>query len=203
MFKKLLVASAVLAASTSVALAANYKGDYKGEHAPAPCPVNVFAAGPYVGLSVGDRTNYSGTPTVFRGLDGILSLGYGTMLNPSFYLAGEIFGLGTLNVNDMTYTSGTTNVGAKSSWGYGLSIIPGYMITDYVMTYLRLGGIRTRFNDQNVNVNAWQVGLGGQTNIVQNWDLRAEYVYSRYNSVSGIGNTSANQANLGLVYKFL
>ena len=56
MFKKLLIIG-LIASSTSVAFAGGYKGekDYKGEMAAAPCPT--FMAGPYIGLSIGDRTN--------------------------------------------------------------------------------------------------------------------------------------------------
>ncbi len=46
------------------------------------------------------------------------------------------------------------------------------MITDYVLGYGRLGVVRSRFSDQSNNATGWQVGLGGQTNLAQNWDLR-------------------------------
>ncbi len=208
MFKKLLVTTAILAVSSSVAFAASYKGerDYKGEMA-APCPVNTFGVGPYVGLSVGDRTNYSGTPVTFKGIDGNLSLGYSGLFNSSFYLAGEVFGIATANVKDFTnviYRPQQT-VSAKSSWGYGASILPGYMLTDTVLGYLRAGAIRTRFNGDNANVNetGWQVGLGGEAQLMPYLDVRGEYIYTSYGTVASIGKTSSDQANLGLVYKFL
>src|SRR3990167_6693910 len=152
MFKKLIIVSAVLAASTSLAFAGqSYKGekDYKGEMA-APCPTYTFGTGPYVGLSVGDRRNYTGSPVVFRGIDGNLSLGYGALVSPMFYLACEAFGLGTIKVKDYTTTNvAGLNVSAKSSWGYGLSILPGVMLTDTVLGYLRGSVIRSRFNGSN------------------------------------------------------
>lgn len=200
MFNKLLVAGVVLAASSSIAFAANYKADYKGE---APCPTYVFTAGPYVGFSVGSRVNTATDPVHFRGIDGILSLGYGAMLNPAFYLAGEIWGLGTVNVKDYPSTPRTTTFSTKSNWSYGASVLPGYMITDYVLGYVRLGVQRTRFNGQDETENGWHAGLGGQTNLTQNWDLRGEYVYSRYQSVRAIGRPQSDQFNLGLVYKFV
>lgn len=197
MFKKLLIASAVLTVS-SVAFANHhsYKGDYKGE---APCPTYQFQAGPYLGVSLGDRTNYSGSPTVYKGLEGTLSAGYAGMLTPSFYLAGEIFGGDSWNLKDV---KGATP-GVRSSWSYGLDLIPGYMITDYVLAYLRVGVVRTRFSDQGNSSTGWQVGVGGQTNLWDNWDLRSEYIYSNYSSLSGLGKPNANQFNVGLVYKFV
>lgn len=206
MFKKLLLVSMIVSASSIAFAGQSYKGekDYKGEMAAAPCPT--FMAGPYIGLSVGDRTNYSGSPTVFKGIDGNLSLGYGALVSPSFYLAGELFGLGSASVKDLqNQLSVSRNISVKSSWSYGLSIVPGYMITDTVLGYLRGGVIRTRFNGTNVGVNdtGWQIGLGGQTNLYQNWDLRAEYIYSYYGTVGNLGKVSSDQANLGVVYKFL
>lgn len=198
MFKKLLIASAVLAASTSIAFAANYKGDYKGETV-APCPTYNIPPAPYVGVSLGVRNNYSGTPAVMKGIDGNLSLGYGGIVSPAFYLAGELFVLGTANVKDMSNNGNSV----RSNWSWGGSVLPGYMITDHVLGYVRLGAQRTRFNSQGSNANAWHVGLGAQTNIYQNWDLRGEYVYSYYQNVSGVGHPNSDVFNLGLVYRII
>src|SRR3990167_5998322 len=200
MFKKLLIASAVLAVSSGVAFAGtSYKGEanYKGE--PAPCASYTYTAAPYVGFSIGNRTNYSGTPTVFKGIDGVLSAGYAAMLTPDFYLAGEIFVLGTADVKDLQDTVGTTNTSAKSNWGYGVSIIPGYMINDHVLGYVRGGAVRTSFNGSgtNSNITGGQIGVGLQTGIAQNWGVRAEYSYTGYGSVSGpIGNVSSDLVNV-------
>ncbi|HLB43319.1 MAG TPA: outer membrane beta-barrel protein [Gammaproteobacteria bacterium] len=207
MFKKLLIVSMVISASSSIAFAGQaYKGekDYKGEMAATPC--STFMAGPYIGLSIGDRTNFTGSPLVFKGLDGNLSLGYGALVSPSFYLAGEVFGIGTASIKDFTTSmSVSKNVSAKSSWGYGLSILPGYMLTDTVLGYIRGGVLRTRFNGTSVDTNGtgWQIGLGGQTSLASNWDIRAEYIYSYYGTISNAGKLSSDQANVGLVYKFL
>src|SRR5262245_370254 len=97
MFKKLVIASAVFAASSGIAIAGHsYKGDrdYKGEVATPTCPTcptYTYLCGPYVGLSASVRNNYTGTPVVYKGLEGILSLGYGGAVSPMFYLAGELF----------------------------------------------------------------------------------------------------------------
>lgn len=202
MFRKLVIASAVLALSSGVAFAGNYKGDYKGE---APCPTYTFGTGPYVGFSVGPRVNLTGTPTSYVGLEGTLSAGYGAMLAPNFYLAGEILVADSANLKDFEYTQPglNTQIGSRSSWSYGLSVLPGVMINDHVLGYVRLGVIRTRFSDQGSNNTGGQIGLGAQTNVYQNWDLRGEYVYSQYNSVSGIGKPMSHQFNLGVVYKFI
>lgn len=208
MLKKIFTISTVLIASTSVASAYhrsyphNYKVDYKAE-APAPCPTYQFQAGPYLGLSVGPRNNFTGTPTAYYGIEGTISAGYGAMLSPNWYLAGEILGGDSAQINDYEYAAVAPKVGVKTSWSYGASLIPGYMITDHVLGYIRAGGVRSRFEDQGTQATAWQVGLGGQTSFYRNWDVRGEYVYSKYGSVSGIGKPQASQFNLGIVYKFV
>lgn len=203
MFNKSIIAIAVFAASTSIALAHHhaYKGerDYKGEVAAAPCPIPTFLAGPYVGVSVGSRTNYAGTPAVFRGIDGTIALGYATMVDPSWYFAGEIYGTGTGNIRNAPNDDPTD---LKSNWGWGASVIPGYLITDTVLAYLRLGGNSTHLNNQSTTKSGWHVGLGGQTNLNRNWDIRAEYVVTSYGRING-AHMGSDVANLGLNYRFM
>lgn len=200
MLKKILVSGVVLALTSSAALAGhNYKGDYKGEVV-APCPTYQYLTGPYLGLSAGVRNNYTGAPVVYKGLEGTISAGYSALLTPSFYLAGEIFAGDSIKLKDYKAADGS---GAKSTWSYGISLLPGYMITDHVLGYVRLGGLNTRFSDQGTTKSAWQVGVGGQTNVYENWDIRGEYVYSNYSKVSAIGKVQVDQFNLGVVYKFV
>lgn len=199
MFKKIVIASAVLAASSVAFAGHNYKGDYKGETV-APCPTYQFMAGPYLGLSAGVRNNYTGTPVVYKGLEGTISAGWGWMLDPMWYLAGEIFAGDSINLKNYKAADGSS---VKSTWSVGIDILPGFMITDHVLAYLRAGWVRTRFNDQGTNKSGWQIGLGGQTNLWANWDLRGEYVYSYYGKVNAIGHPQADQFNLGIIYKFI
>ena len=81
MYKKLLVATAVLASSMSVALA---------------------GAAPYIGGSLGLINNTSkGGGNSYRGVDGNLSVGYGGIVSSKFYLAGEAFVVpGSITVSD-------------------------------------------------------------------------------------------------------
>jgi opacity protein-like surface antigen len=206
MFRKLIIASAVLAATSSLAFAANYKGDYKGEAAPAPCPPSGpnFVAAPYLGVAVGSMVN-SGDGS-YRSLNAQLFGGYGAMLNESWYLAGEIFGTpGNAKISDRPNSATATTYSYKTSWDWGLSIIPGYMLNNSTMAYLRGGWVQTRFNGSNVSQtkSGWQLGAGMETAIAQNWDLRGEYVYSRFKNVNNLGNVNSDRVNVGVVYKFV
>jgi opacity protein-like surface antigen len=176
MFRKLVVTSAVLVITSSIAMA---------------------NAAPYVGVSVGVANNsYSGGN--FRGVTTQLSGGYGATINQSFYLGGELFVNNfTITMNDNSYANSM-----RSTYGYGASIIPGLIISNHTMAFLRAGVVRTRFSELSHTGTGGEVGLGLQTSVTQNWDLRAEYDYVGYgNIVHGI-SPNADQFNLGLVYKF-
>ncbi|HSW69986.1 MAG TPA: outer membrane beta-barrel protein [Gammaproteobacteria bacterium] len=176
MFKKLFVASAVFITSSSFALAA--------------------AGAPYLGASLGVVDNTS-TNNNFRGMPLTVSAGYGATVSQSLYLAGELFGvIGTANLDNNAMMGSV-----KTTYGYGASFIPGVMLSDHTMTYARVGVVKSRFTNFNKTVTGGQLGLGLQTSITQNWDLRGEYDYTAYNKFSGI-STKADAFNMGLVYKF-
>lgn len=176
MFKKIIMASAILAVSSSVA----------------------FANGaPYIGGSVGQKTNTS-TYRNFRGVTANVFVGYGATIGEGIYLGGEVFSnVATASISDN---------GLKSSFGYGASFIPGLLISDHTMGFLRLGILRTRFSPSGLSVStisAGQLGVGLQTNLMQNWDLRGEYDYDAYGSLSNVdGKPRSDEFNLGLIYKF-
>jgi len=175
MFKKLLIGGVILAVTTNAA----------------------FAGAPYLGASLGQRVNTS-TNRNFRGVPVDFFVGYGATIGEGIYLAGEVFAnLATAQVSDN---------GLKSNYGYGVSFIPGLLLSDHTMGYLRAGIIRSRFSPsglKNSTVSGGQFGLGLQTNLMQNWDLRGEYDYDAYSSLSGVsGNPRSDEFNLGMIYKF-
>jgi len=143
-----------------------------------------FAATPYVGGSLG----YSG----FKHQSGeIVNLfgGYGDTFSQSqmIYLGGE------LGLNVAHYkTYGTT-------YGAGLSLLPGIMLAKNTMIYGRVG-LDTLYASRQTHKNHYtyifgpQYGLGVQTKVSDNWDVRGEYVYSNARQDGSY--------NLGLVYKF-
>ncbi len=163
-------------------------------------PCNTFSAGPYVGASIGLRENITGSPTVYRGFEGTISAGIGHLWNQKWYLAGEAFGADNALIKN--YRASGTNNSISSTLSYGADLLPGFMITDHVLLYGRGGFVQSRFNDMDVSKNAWRVGLGGQTTIYNSLDLRAEYIYSLYQTIPSIGRPQGSQVNVGLVKKF-
>lgn len=176
MFKKLLITTAILAATTTTA----------------------FANGaPYVGISTGVTVNTADTLN-YTGMPGTIFGGFGANMGQGFYFAGEVFA---------TFGHATmTDNGLKSTYEYGVSLIPGIMISDHTMGFGRLGLAQTRFAPSGVNnstVTGVQFGLGLQTSLTQNWDLRGEYDYTLQKNLSGLGSSPrTNDTTIALVYKF-
>ena len=155
--------------------------------------------GSYAGFSIGVRDNYTSTPTFYKGVEGTLYLGFGGLIAPKWYLAIE----GFIADNVPIYDYSNAGNGAKTTLNFGGSLIPGLMLTETLLGYIRASIIGTRFSDQNVNKTGWQLGLGGESSLCDDWSLRAEYVYSAYSSsVTGIGSPKTDQVNFGVVYRF-
>ncbi len=191
MLKKVLLASAIALTASSAAVA---------------------STAPYVGASIGIVNNtanvkVNGSETTggaYRGVPFNLFAGYGGVINQNFYLAGELFGtVGTANISD---NAGST--GLKTSYGLGAAIIPGIMLSDHTLAYVRAGVVRSRFSDADMSRTGGQFGLGMQTALTQNVDLRGEYDFVAYQSKNvntPFGSVSvaprSDQFGLGLVYK--
>jgi len=177
MIKRIFIASAAFALTTGIA----------------------FANGtPYIGASLGEATNTtSNSGPTFRGVPLTVNVGYGALVSQNLYLGGELFGvLGTASIDDH---------GLKSTYGYGLSVIPGVMLGDHTMAFLRAGAVRSYFKPSSApshNVTGGQLGVGMQMGLTQNLDLRGEYVFTAYNSLRGTGSPRQDAFNLGVVYKF-
>lgn len=185
-------------------------------------PTKMYKTGPYVGISAGPQFNFSGLPTIYNTFEGTVSAGFGHVWENRLYLAGEIFGADGKKLK--SYPASNSGYTIQSNWSAGVDILPGYMISDTVLGYLRLGWVQTDFNlatgtqgqatfaaastkggisnPRHVSTNAWQVGLGAQTNLYKNLDVRAEYIFSLYDNLSLIGKPQVSQINVGLLYQF-
>lgn len=178
MLKKSLVAGVILALTTSIAMAD--QNSYIG-----------------AGLGVTVNTARSGSLTSFRGIPFDIFAGYGGLIDPSMYLGAELIG----SVATAVLDSGDL----KTTYSYGASVIPGLMLTSQTMGFLRFGILRARFSTASSTELAGEFGLGMQVPITQCVDLRAEYDFIAYRSISrsGISGTPrSDQFNLGWLFKF-
>jgi opacity protein-like surface antigen len=193
MFKKLLVATAILATSSAV-----------------------FAAGvPYVGANIGvndtiSNDNIAGFNISGRNPNFGIFGGYGATVNQNIYLGGEVF---------VSKTTGDIIDGGSSAEGdaynltnrysYGVSFIPGVLLSEHTMLYGRAGLINSSYKESSdfghndtTTSTGLQAGLGLQTSLTQNIDIRGEYVYSNFEHFGNDVKPTTDQVNLGVVYKF-
>jgi opacity protein-like surface antigen len=169
---KLLVATTFLVAGSNVALAAS--------------------SAPYLGASAG-ISNATQSGASYRGIPMTVFAGYGMALNQNVHLAGEVFGtFGTIALNNNT----ALGVGLKNNYGYGASVIPGIFLSDHTIAFVRAGIINTHFSSLAATKLGAQFGLGLQTGITQDWDMRGEYTYTQYNH-----SLKSDLASVGFVYK--
>lgn len=183
MFKKIILASSVLALSTSIALAASQPAPYVG------------AGLGIVNNSVPNKSGFS----AYRGVPFNVFAGYGGLMNQSFYLAGELgatLGTGSLSDNNQL----------KTSYSYGASIMPGVMINDSTLAFGRVGVLKSEFTSSGgTSRSGGQFGAGLQTSLTQNVDIRGEYDFVAYESERTNGVSIAprsDQFNVSLVYNF-
>lgn len=169
----------------------------------AGCPA------PYFGGSIGINTVTSANvavnlppvisiPGYFRGVPFSAFAGYGGQINQNFYLGAEIFW--------KIFTGEMTNKELKTTYGYGISLMPGVMLCDNTLAFFRLGVIRDHFSDADLTRTGPQIGFGLQANVTQNIDIRGEYVYTTYssfnNALGRVSSPTTDSFILGAIYKF-
>lgn len=174
MFKKLLLATMVTSISCST-----------------------FAGSFYVGPTIMIQDSMTNS-SAYRGVNPKMTLGYGEM-GEGAYFGGELFAIpGSASLTD-THLPGAQSI--KMSRSIGGSLIPGMMIAAQTIGYARLGFITTKFTGPEIYKTGGQIGLGLQTSVSPNWDLRGEYDYSVYGSVGQIGSPKIDEFSLGFMYR--
>jgi outer membrane immunogenic protein len=138
-----------------------------------------------------------------RGVFGTLFAGYGLFFNnfwsdcENLYLAAEInANISSSNSKDYNkelihQSFSHTNYKMKES--YGVSLLPGFLITDSTLFYTRLGYSSGKFkldtndvslSDIDTHLNGFRYGVGLQQVVIENLSLRLEYSDVAYTSVS-------------------
>lgn len=134
----------------------------------------------------------------YRAFHPRLSVGYWDLLD-CFYLAGELFVVPTTIT---IYESNTLrSESARTTYSYGLSFLPGLLLTKDIVAYLRLGYSATRFYGPDATKSGGQFGVGLQSDLTENWSIPGEYIYTAYSNISYLGSPHTDQYGLGLIYK--
>lgn len=164
----------------------------------------VTYASPYIGLLTGvvvntsdDAENVGEAAANYRGMPITIMGGYGADVGNAFYLGGEV--LFTPSTGELSSSQGND---LKTTYGYGLSFIPGIRVSENVLGYARFGLLQTHYEEQGSNVSGAQFGVGLQASLTQHWDMRGEYNVTSYNNVKNISALRSDQFNIGVVYRF-
>lgn len=186
---------------------------------------------PYIALNVGiskgqwplnddtgARTNYGANGAV-----GGVSLGFGSLLTQSIWLAVEAFGDFSgerTSTKTVHFNSSTADVRMRTRYSYGLSLLPGVLFSrNRGLFYLRLGGLQSRFEvhqsvipstSSSSNYSSLQgaavFGVGLQGALGHSWSVRGEYdriVYRHFSAFANRISPIDNQLRFGLVYSFI
>lgn len=159
---------------------------------------SAFNGTPYIGPTLYEQ-DITTNDANYRGVRASFSLGYMALFD-FYYLAAEAFAspfMWTFNSNHPYQQDGL-----KISRNLGLGILPGIMITEELIGFLRLGVVRSTFQDPNNIVTGWQGGIGLETSLSTACSLRGEYIYTDYGNINGIGVPRSDEIGLGLIYKF-
>ena len=164
-------------------------------------------SGPYAGGSIGITTNTANATMYgfFRGAPLSIFVGYDGTFSNQFYLAGEL--TGTMATGEIT-----NHGSVKTSYGYGLSLLPGFMFTDQTVGLVRFGLQRAHFPEVKSPLGSESrystgavIGLGLKTTVTQNIDIRGEYDYVAYRNVHSHGykvKPRSDVATLSVIYLF-
>ncbi len=122
-------------------------------------------------------------------------LGYQTVAWKQFNLALESFyDVDQASAIESVFDPANTY---KKTREYGISLVPGYLVSDNSKVYARMGYVNGRFKALVTgttftdNLGGYQIALGYLLGFANNFGIRAEYDYSSYKSVTYPGAATA------------
>jgi opacity protein-like surface antigen len=194
-------------------LSLNYQLDQIDQNASSRPSLQLTS--PYIGATIGSKaqryessSNGVSDEWSSNGIAERLKLGYQYQVNSWFDIGAEAF-------TEFTQGIGAQLLGTtvnKENTGYGLSILPGYIMDPSDLLFTRLGLVRTQFEGllhlsptYSENVTGYQFGIGFESALTQSLSLVLEYDYTVYKGFQ-ISHTEFNYFDnlfsLGLNYHF-
>lgn len=173
----------------------------------APFKTNAFYAGAGIGSTylnyhtiisepnpILNNTNYG------NGMLGNIQAGYQYICHNYAFSFEGFANITSQRTNTYTFygaNGDSRNMQYVNDWNAGISFLPGYMLNDYLIAYLRLGYVNSHYtvntqggpNSQfSKNVPGAQIGLGGEVwfPMLKNFSVRGEFdsiISSTWNNV--------------------
>lgn len=159
--------------------------------------INALAGSLYFGPTL-YLQNTTSQQDNFRAIFPQLAAGYWDVID-CFYFAGELFFVPfTVGISE---TNNQRSESVSTTYQYGISFLPGLLLTENVVAYLRGGYVATRFWGPDTMKSGGQFGVGIQSDISVNWSLRGEYDYTAFKSVAALGSPHTDQFGVSFIYK--
>ena len=192
--------------------------------------------GVYVGVDVGVAvlndavsTNFPSTSIqlAHTGVVGGGLIGYDFSVGQRFKVGVEFLANAAgLSASSRRFAE-NTSYSVGESYYLAPRVLPGFLFYDKVVGHLILGYTnasvnfkdngQTGFINKTANQSGFQAGLGMKVELIQNFTLRADAVYSIYQTLSGTGSSNTNlyayqkysnqfssiEGNLIFIYKFV
>ena len=187
----------------------------------ARSPFDGAYIGGFVGYTDGDVETTVGALADDVGVDGFdggLYAGYGQTFDRLYVGAEAEIGYGEI---DGDGTVGTLVTAFETDWTYGVAARAGFLATDNVLVYGRVGYQWTEFQGVAISggtavgldrtFDGWRVGGGVEVAVTDNLLTRLEYNYTNYDQFgfdATIGGTvesfepDSHSFRVGLAYKF-
>lgn len=157
-------------------------------------------------------------------------LGYGFKVDDAIVLGFELHAslnrptqTQSINLTDPLNNSVTIDFSNKQKYAYTADVKPGFMLNNNTIVFLDLGFSRSRFEaisnvtaagatttlvNRNTSLNGLEYGLGVDTNIGENLDLRFEFLQTSYASMALLNQANitwgdkptTNEFNVNLIY---
>lgn len=154
----------------------------------------------FAGFYVGPKVAYIGNKAGNVSYDAWTinaTLGYRDIVWDYVILGGELFG----GLTSFPIKNHPNNVGSlRTTYIYGISLLPGYIFDDVFTGFVRLGYARTRFDNVGLIRTGFQKGVGLDYKFAPCWSFRGEYINTQWQSIRGIGSPGTDEFAIGLVY---
>lgn len=191
--------------------------------------------GIYIGADIGvsvlnvQASTYFPSSSIDLAHTGIVGgglIGYDFNVGQRFKIGVEFLANGTGLSASSRRLNERTSFTAQQSYYLAPRVLPGFLFYDKVVGHLILGYTNGHFTikdsaqhgflNKTANQSGFQAGLGMKTELIQNFTLRADAVYSIYQTLSATGGSNTNfyayqkynnelssiEGNLILIYKF-
>jgi opacity protein-like surface antigen len=152
---------------------------------------------PYVGGSLSIQ-NITAAPSAYRGLRPGMFVGYGSMIDNDYYVAGELAASMVATITD-TYVNRDDSL--RQAPNFSLSVIPGMMLTRATLAFIRAGVAVGMFSVSDDWRPGLVLGLGIEAAWTPCWSVRVEYDNTTYRSVS-VGTPRSDEFGVSFKYIF-